>query len=408
MKPAQLIPTLLILLIGFGGGLWIGRSSYQISPWTINRVAEVKVESSPIAARGQATIVPKSGLVNVMVPPGQRLLDVMVNEGDSVTAGKTELAKLLGQVTLELQTQLVDSQMEDAQRELNQKILVAESNKLNADSSLSVAQSQLKQAQDGIELALAERQLVSLKKKLDSINELADDPKTELYVSKSVVDDQKLAIEQAESKLIFAKQQQANAIEAAKLNVESAKKASQQAETVLRSLNELRDQNRTFTLTKQIAENQAENARLIAPIDGTIVRVFGKKGDVLVNSPLLQVADLSEMYCTAEIVDQLVSKLFISQSVVIKSPALPKDLAGTVVEIGRVVGNASLTPTNPLEPVDRKTVQVRIKINEEDNEIAKKLVNLQVDLDFVDKRGAESQLNKSAQTVTSANSTVEK
>lgn len=91
------------------------------------------------------------------------------------------------------------------------------------------------------------------------------------------------------------------------------------------------------------------------------------------------------MECLAEVPDRLISQITIGDLAKLQSPALPRDLTGTVVEILPIVGNSSLPDPNPLALVDRESVKVRIEINEADVAIAAKLIQLQVNVTFSSK-----------------------
>ena len=256
------------------------------------------------------------------------------------------------------------------------------------------AKLQLEQASQDIDLKMSEKQLQAAKDKLKRLESLAQSPLTKLYVSKSALEDNRLAIETSQSQLEAVQRKQKAAIKGAQLAVELSQKSYDQAKKVLDSIEELRKQNRSAQLTRKLSGMQVENARLIAPINGTVLKVFGRPGEVVVNSPLMQLADLSSMVCVGEVLDRLVSKVKLNDKVTISSPALPKTLKGHVVEIGQMIGNGSLTPPSPLMTTDRKTADVKIEIDPEDNVLAQQLVNLQVSIEITTEASPSSSLDK--------------
>jgi len=84
------------------------------------------------------------------------------------------------------------------------------------------------------------------------------------------------------------------------------------------------------------------------------------------------------MNCVVEVLDRLVALVRPQQRVSILCPALAHPIEGTVVAIGRMVGNGNLLSPNPLVMTERNTIEVEIKIDDKDTEVARKLVNLQV------------------------------
>ena len=161
-----------------------------------------------------------------------------------------------------------------------------------------------------------------------------------------------------------------------------AQQSRDSAKRALQSLKTLRGEERSVRLSKQIAQDRRDAARIISPVSGTVLKVFARQGDVVGNAPLMQVANLEEMQCVAEVVDRLVGAVKIGQTAAITSPALDKPLSGKVVSIGRFVGQSTMQQPNPFALVDRKTVDVRIQIDDSDIDVANKLVNLQVSVEI--------------------------
>jgi ABC exporter DevB family membrane fusion protein len=161
----------------------------------------------------------------------------------------------------------------------------------------------------------------------------------------------------------------------AELNVESAKRSLELA-------NKMHSGNRSLALAETLAQAQLKNSRVIAPMDGTVLKVFVKAGEAAVNAPLMQIGDLSRMECIAEVNDRIVRQVRIGQRATIKSPALSRDLVGTVRQISRVVGNSTLPNPNPLALVDTKTVDIVIEIDSADVGEAANFVHLQATVEI--------------------------
>jgi HlyD family secretion protein len=376
MKLSQVLAGILLLAIGFVGGWWLSRDKTPAA--RTPSPAQTPLEQTKVVAQGR--ILPKDGLIHVFAP-NQRIDEILVKEGQFVTMG-TELATFIGQSTLDLQTELVKSQGNDAQRELEQKILAAEGNLLSANGNLNVAQLQLQQLEADDSIMVAEKQLESAREKWRRMSQLATDPATRLYVAQTNLEDQQLAIEQAELQLKTARQKRVSSTEAAKLNLEVAQKAQTQAESVLNSLRDLQRENRTRELSQSIAQTTANNAKLLAPSDATVLKINGKRGEVMLQSPLMQLGNLSELVCIAEVVDRLAIDVQPQQLVTMTSPALAQPIRGTVRSVSRMVGTGLLIDPNPLAVTDRRTVEVIIAIDPADREVAETLINLQVNVEI--------------------------
>ena len=373
--------TLLALAAGFGGGwYWANRlpagASERSGGDKPGREIFRPVEIGPVYAQGR--ILPAAGIINVVAPPGQRIAAILVSEGDQVVGGETELATFVGQPKLQTQVELAESQGEDVLRELEQQIMAAEGQVKLAEKQVAAAELQLKMARADQLLKIKERQLQAANEKLERLRQLEQDPATRLYVSRDAIFDQELSLAEADSQLKLAVQQQQQAIETAELNRDSAKLAWQQASSALQQLVDLRNENRTLQLTQKLARQAARESQLIAPADGTVLRVFGKPGEAMVQTPLMQIGDLTKLTCQAEVVDRLLPSVAIGQVVTITSPALNQPISGRISHIGRVVMSGLLSDPNPLAMVDKRVVEVTISIDEVDAEVAERLINLQV------------------------------
>jgi HlyD family secretion protein len=386
MKAFHFVIGMILLATGFGVGWFWPREQ---APAAKVNLSKGDVTQTKVVAQGR--ILPQSGLINVFAPPNQRIESILVSEGDQIEAN-AELATFSGQATLKLQAEMIDSQGDDARRELEQKILVAKGNVLAANNGVKAAKLQLAQIEAEDSLSNAEKQLENSREKLLQMQRLSNDPATRLYVSQTSLDDQQLSIESAESQLNLIKRKREDALTGAKLNLEVAEKTQSQAEAGLSLLRKLEQEQRTLKLSKSIAEKSAENAKLLAPIAATVLKVNGKPGEVMLQSPLLQLGDLSKLVCVAEVIDRLVPHVKKGQSVMVTSSALVKPLYGKVASVGRIVGTGILTDPNPLAVMDRRTVEVKIELDLTGEEIANQLINLQVtaEIDVEPKGPAEA------------------
>ncbi len=381
MKPAPLIFALAIVVAAFAAG-WLF-STWQ---WPLGekpaatRSETEQIAQPPVFAQGR--LLPKGGIYNVVAPLGQRIAALLVNENDGVVAQESELATLQALESLVMQSQLTDAQSDSAEKDLEHKTLVAENNLLLASSNVRSAQLNLEQAQAASDFSVPEQQLEQAREKLNRLNQLARDPQTSLYVSRAQLAEQQLAIKRAEAEFDNSRRKQAAAMEGAKMAVEIALQSEVAAEKDLAILKKLSVDNRAAKLTKQLAETQVTNARILAPISGIVLKIFVKPGESVSTTPLMQIGDLSHMECNAEIVDQMIPRVAIGLRAKITHPALPRTLYGTVRQIGRLVGNSTLPNPSPLAMVDRRTVEVRIEIDAADVEAASALVNLQVTVEI--------------------------
>lgn len=384
MKSSKLLIVALLVVGAFvGGWFWGTRQTVPINDTMSSRRLESPNQTEPwkkVMAQGR--LLPQGGIVNVIIPPGQRVAKLLVQENDEVIAGETELATLAILETVTAQAELANAQAEATAKELEQKILTAETNLKLAKSNTLGAELKLKQAETVVDLSVPRRQLAQAQEQLSRLQQLAADPLTKAFVSRSQIEEKELEIERATADLRSATEQQELAIAAAKLALDSARQAEDAATQGVTMLQDLRRSTNTVALSRQLADNQVASTRIVAPVSGVVLKVFVKPGEAATSTPLMQVGDLSHFECVAEIVDQFAPRVREGQRVKLTHAALPRPLGGTVRSVSRLVGNSTLPNPSPLAMVDRRTVDVRIELDDADQPLAKQLVNLQVSVDI--------------------------
>jgi HlyD family secretion protein len=131
----------------------------------------------------------------------------------------------------------------------------------------------------------------------------------------------------------------------------------------------------------------------------TVLKVFLNPGEFITQTPIVQLADLRQMVCIAEVYEADVQEIEDSLGVTIRSPSFSGIFAdgdvdpetkiraggmrGTVDRIGSMIAPPGLANRNPLAPADRSVVEVRITIDDEQAVAhARSLVDLQVTVEF--------------------------
>jgi HlyD family secretion protein len=108
---------------------------------------------------------------------------------------------------------------------------------------------------------------------------------------------------------------------------------------------------------------------ILAPIDGTILRVYARRGEsfsTVTPRPLFSLADTSSQHIKAEIDERDVDRVSIGQKVVIQADALDgKRLNGSVVRISAMMGRKSISTGDPSDKSDRDILEAVIGL--EDN-----------------------------------------
>jgi multidrug resistance efflux pump len=115
-------------------------------------------------------------------------------------------------------------------------------------------------------------------------------------------------------------------------------------------------------------EERIGKCSIPAPIDGTILRVYARRGEsfsTVTPRPLFSLADTSSRHIKAEIDERDVDKVSIGQKVVIQADALDgKRLIGSVVRISTMMGRKSISTGDPSDKSDRDILEAVIGLDD--------------------------------------------
>ena len=119
---------------------------------------------------------------------------------------------------------------------------------------------------------------------------------------------------------------------------------------------------RARTVQERIAK-----CSILAPIDGTVLRVYARKGEsfsTVTPRPLFSLADASVRHIRAEVDERDVDKVSVGQKVVIQADALEgKKLAGSVARISAMMGRKNISTGDPADKSDRDILEAVIDLD---------------------------------------------
>ena len=113
---------------------------------------------------------------------------------------------------------------------------------------------------------------------------------------------------------------------------------------------------------------KAQQSRVCAPIDGTILEISQNIGGPADGEPVVKMADLSTMDVVADVFEGDIFMLSIGTKATITSKALTKSLTGRITAIGKIVSTKS------------RNVEIIIRL--ENAEAASRLINHEVNVSF--------------------------
>jgi len=95
---------------------------------------------------------------------------------------------------------------------------------------------------------------------------------------------------------------------------------------------------------------------------------------------VLELARVDQMQAVAEVFEADVRRVRMGQRALVRSPALPRDLTGTVTRIRPKVQKIDQIGDDPVARKDARIVEVEIKLD--DGRAAANLTNLQVEVEI--------------------------
>lgn len=385
-KPAYRWRMILATSVALATGLV---SLYSISQLQSNSNVEpqpVKYHKSAparVAITALGRIQPQGEVIKLAAPSSQngvRVEKLLVDEGDEVREGQI-VAWLEGYARSKAALQQAMDKVQIAKAKLAQIKAGAKAGDIEAQkATIAQLQSQLKGEINAQQATIArlQAQLVNAQTENNRYQQLYQQGAT----SASVADSKRLQMNTVQEQLTEAQ---------AGLNrtVNTIKDQINQAQAKLVSLKEVRpvdveeaeaEVNSAITAVKQ-AKADYDLTYLVSPINGKVLKVHAKTGEVSGSDGVIGIGRTSQMMVFAEIYQTDINKIHLGQKATISSTTFSKKIRGTVSEIGWQVDRQNILSVNPEADTDRRVIRVKIRIdNPEDSKRISGLTNLQVDV----------------------------
>lgn len=338
--------SLVLVLIGGVGIYWIAHSRSSSQPQT---TPQPQVSPSPVkrvAALGQ--LQPAGEVTHLSAYgsfEGARIEELLVKQGDFVQAN-----------------QIV-------------AILTTRSSRLasllQAEKQVQVAQAQLERVKAGARVGDIDAQRASITRLQAELRN------AELEYQRNQV-------------LFEAGALSASELDAKRLTVKTIEAQLDQAQATLGSVAEVRP------VDVRVAQAEVENAiaavkaaeanleltNIRSPIDGQVLEVHVRPGEIVGTEGIAEIAKNHQMYAVAEVYETDINKIRIGQFASISSNAFSGKITGKVAKIGQQVKQQSTFSINPLAETDHKIIEVKVALNPEDSQRVSGFTNLQVQVIF--------------------------
>jgi len=132
----------------------------------------------------------------------------------------------------------------------------------------------------------------------------------------------------------------------------------------------------------RLARHRAELERsyVRAPVDGRVLDVLARPGELVGLDGILELGRVNEMYAIAEVYETDIRHVRIDQKARVRSSALPRELSGTVTRIRPKVQKADHIGTDPAARKDARIIEVELRLDEP--AIAAAFTYLQVEVEI--------------------------
>lgn len=364
-----LVGTVLVLLV-LGVPYLMGRASVSQAPGSTPSSGARGNDRDVVVAL--ARLQPGEGILDVSSPGDDRVEEILVQEGDWVSAGQI-LARGRQYAVRQAEYDLLLTRVQETEQRLASE---------TAYRRTVVAQAELDlQTAELLEYEVAAREVDVRNLAADSADAWDVAQRSQRLLQEGLTSQEAASATEREAERAAAALSEARARLAdtrgrTELDLQQARNRLEMA----RAEAELSISNIPLeSLRKELAlaEAQLEGALVRAPIDARVLRVVVAQGENTRNMPILQLGETNRMYAVAEVYQSDIQLLREGQRVEMTSSALADTLLGTVEEVGVVIQRNDIFGDAPNAAADARVFRVKIQLN--DSELASRYTNLEVE-----------------------------
>jgi HlyD family secretion protein len=335
-------------------------------------------EIKTVTALGR--IEPEGEVIKLSAPvsgEGSRVEKILIREGDMVKVGQAiaildnsdrlqaELTEAKAEVRI-IQSKIAQIQAGVKQGEITAQKAIIDRLTVESQGDIDTQKATLEKLQ--AELLNAE-----------SENKRYQELYTEGAISASQRDSKSLNVETAKKSLEAAQSQ----LKKLELSSQQRKK---EASATLDQISEVRkvdveaaiaELNRAEVLVKKATIN-LQKAYVKSPQNGQVFEIHTHPGELITNNGIADIGKTSQMYVVAEVYESDITKILQGKQVRIVGDIFSQELQGKVERIGLQVSKQNLTNTDPSSNIDNRIVKVHIRLNTASSQQAAKFTNMQV------------------------------
>ncbi|MGI0488195.1 ABC exporter membrane fusion protein [Pantanalinema rosaneae CENA516] len=323
---------------------------------------------------------PETDVIQVAAPQAldsDRLAELFVKRGDRVQAGQV-IAVLDSRDRLQVALLQAQKQLSVAQAKLAQVQAGAQTGEIEAQQANIArleAQLQTETIEREAEIARVDAELRNANRTLQRYQDLYQEG-----AETAVIVDEKR--ERYETTLA-----QLNRVQAQRdTTVATLRKQIQQERATLDRIAEVRPVDVRIAQAEveaaiaalKKAEVDLNQVLIRSPISGRILEIHTRPGETISSNGIVELAETDQMQVVAEVYQTDIGKIRVGQAATITSPSFPGTLFGNVEVIGLQVSRQNVFSDQPGENLDRRVIEVRIRLTTKDSQVVAGLTNLQV------------------------------
>jgi HlyD family secretion protein len=111
-----------------------------------------------------------------------------------------------------------------------------------------------------------------------------------------------------------------------------------------------------------LAEQKLLQSTLLAPIEGTVLKIHARAGERVGDAQIIEFADLTQLDVVAEVYENDITRVKIGQVADVTLPGIDKIYKASVRERGFLVRKNDLNDTDPLADRDNRVIEVRLTL----------------------------------------------
>jgi HlyD family secretion protein len=297
-----------------------------------------------------------------------RVAKLLVKEGVIVKAGQP-LAVMDSYSSLSAALAQAQAQGLEAQARLEQVKAGAKQGDINAQQT-DIPRTEAEQRKAIVEFNAASQEFEKAKWEYNSYQSLAEQG----AVSQLELKNREITLTTKVKEYKQAEQ----ALQQAQQMLEQAKsKLSSIAEVRPTDVKQAEAQLQVAIANFQKAKVDQENSIVRAPFDGQVIKLHTNEGETVSPDGILELGRTDQMFAVAEVDESDIRRVQVGQKATITGDAFRGEtLTGTVVDVGRQIGKKAVLNTDPVDKVDTRVIEVKIRLD--DSKKVAALTNLQV------------------------------